>query len=156
MTAQLTFRPMTPADLHRMHEWLQRPHIRRWWSGRETYEEGLAHYLPEIEGSKPTDLYVIMLGDRAAGFTETYLVADHPELARRVDVGQGRRGRRSLSRRRRVHRQRARPGDAAHVRPGRRLRASGDHCPPPWRSGVSAPSSGSARGERSTATCAWR
>jgi RimJ/RimL family protein N-acetyltransferase len=88
MTAQLTFRPMLPDDLRLMHEWLQRPHIRRWWIGRETYDEVLAHYLPAIEGSKPTDLYVIMLGDRAAGFIQTYLVSDHPEFARRVDVGQ--------------------------------------------------------------------
>jgi aminoglycoside 6'-N-acetyltransferase len=79
---------MTADDLLRMHEWLQRPHIRRWWTGRETYEEVLAHYLPAIEGSKPTDLYVIMLGDRAAGFIQTYLVSDHPEFARRVDVGE--------------------------------------------------------------------
>jgi RimJ/RimL family protein N-acetyltransferase len=88
MTAQLSFHPMTADDLLRMHEWLQRPHIRRWWTGRETYEEVLAHYLPAIEGSKPTDLYVIMLGDRAAGFIQTYLVSDHPEFARRVDVGE--------------------------------------------------------------------
>jgi aminoglycoside 6'-N-acetyltransferase len=87
MTAPLSFRPMMRDDLRRMHEWLQRPHIRRWWVGRETYAEVLAHYVPAIEGTKPTDLYVMMLGDRAAGFIQTYLVSDYPEFARRVDVG---------------------------------------------------------------------
>jgi len=31
---------------------------------------------------------VIMLGERAAGFIQTYLVSDHREFARRVDVGE--------------------------------------------------------------------
>jgi hypothetical protein len=29
---------METGDLQLLHEWLQRPHFRRWWRQRETYE----------------------------------------------------------------------------------------------------------------------
>jgi aminoglycoside 6'-N-acetyltransferase len=73
-----------------MHEWLQRPHVRRWWgSERESYEQVVEHYLPAIEGSRPTDLYVALLDDRAIGFIQTYLLADYPEDAAIVGADEG-------------------------------------------------------------------
>lgn len=85
----LSFRPMQADDLRLMHEWLQRPHVRRWWSKRETYEEVVEHYLLAIEGSKATDLYVVLLNDQAIGFIQTYLLADYPEDASVVEAGDG-------------------------------------------------------------------
>ena len=72
-----------------MHEWLQRPHVRRWWSDHETYEEVVEHYLPSIEGSEPTDHYIVFLDEQPVGFIETYLVSDHPDYAALVGVGEG-------------------------------------------------------------------
>ena len=37
---------MEAEDLRLLHEWLQRPHVRRWWTGCETYEQVVEHYLP--------------------------------------------------------------------------------------------------------------
>ena len=73
---------MRPDDLALLHEWLQRPHVQRWWRERETYEEVVEHYLPAIEGSDPTDHYLVLLDGRPVGFVETYLVADYPDHAR--------------------------------------------------------------------------
>jgi RimJ/RimL family protein N-acetyltransferase len=47
------------------------------------------HYLPAIEGSDPTDLYLILVDDRPAGFIQTYLVSDHPDYQALVDVEDG-------------------------------------------------------------------
>ena len=55
-----------------LHEWLQREHVKRWWSKHETFENVSEHYLPAILGSDPTQLYVIERDDRAAGFIQTY------------------------------------------------------------------------------------
>ena len=77
----LRFRPLQAADLRLLHEWLQRPHVRRWWSDHETYDAVVEHYLPSIEGSDPTDLYVVLLDDEPIGFVQTYLVADYAEYA---------------------------------------------------------------------------
>jgi RimJ/RimL family protein N-acetyltransferase len=72
-----------------LHEWLQRPHVRRWWSDQETYEEVVGHYLPSIEGEEPTDHYIVILDEQPVGFVETYLVSDHPDYAALVGVGEG-------------------------------------------------------------------
>ena len=79
---------MTRDDLPLVWEWLQRPHVKEWWRERDTYEELVEHYLPSIEGTDPTDLYVALLDDAPIGYVQTYLVSDYPEYAALVDVGE--------------------------------------------------------------------
>jgi aminoglycoside 6'-N-acetyltransferase len=86
---KIGFRPLTAGDLPLLYEWLQREHVQRWWTDRETYDEVVQHYLPAIEGSKPTDLYLILLDDRPAGFIQTYHVSDYPEYRELVAVEEG-------------------------------------------------------------------
>jgi len=86
---RIDFRPLTAADLPLLYEWLQREHVRRWWTDRETYEEVVEHYLPSIEGGDPTDLYLIVLADRPAGFIQSYRVSDYPEYQELVAVEDG-------------------------------------------------------------------
>ena len=85
----LSFRPLQPGDLPLLHEWLQRPHVRRWWTERESYDEVVARYLPAIEGADPTDLYLALLDEEPVAFVQTYLVADYPEHAAVVEGGAG-------------------------------------------------------------------
>jgi RimJ/RimL family protein N-acetyltransferase len=85
----LSFRPMAPDDLRLLHEWLQRPHVRRWWSEHETSGEVVEHYLPAIEGRDPTELYFALLDGEPIGFIQTYLVADYPEYAALVAAEDG-------------------------------------------------------------------
>ena len=85
----LRFRRMTRDDLRLVHEWLQRPHVQRWWTERQTYEEVVEHYGPSIDGDEPTDHYLALLDDQPIGFLENYLVSDHPEYAALVGVGDG-------------------------------------------------------------------
>ena len=85
----LRFRPLTAEDLLPVYEWLRRPHVQRWWSDRETYEEVVEHYLPSIEGEEPTDHYVVLLEEQSIGFVQPYLVSDHPDSAALVGVGEG-------------------------------------------------------------------
>jgi RimJ/RimL family protein N-acetyltransferase len=87
--AELSFRPMQEADLRLLHEWLQRPHVRRWWTEHDTYEQVAEHYLPAIDGSDPTALYLVLLDGEAIGFMQTYLVSDYPEHAAVVGAGEG-------------------------------------------------------------------
>lgn len=87
--APLSFRAMELDDLRLVHEWVQRPHVRRWWSKHETYDEVRDTYAPAIEGSDPTDLYLVLLGRREVGLIQTYLVADYPEYASLIGRGEG-------------------------------------------------------------------
>jgi RimJ/RimL family protein N-acetyltransferase len=86
---RIGFRPLTAGDLPLLFEWLQREHVQRWWTDRETYDEVVQHYLPAIEGSKPTDLYLILLDEQPAGFIQTYRVSDYPEYRELVAVEEG-------------------------------------------------------------------
>ena len=85
----IAFRPMAADDLPVLHEWLQREHVRRWWTSRETLDDVTEHYLPAIEGRDPTDLYFILLDGAPSGFIQTYQVSDHPEYQRLVGVEDG-------------------------------------------------------------------
>ena len=86
---RIGFRPLTADELPLLYEWLQREHIQRWWTDRETYDEVVQHYLPAIEGGEPTDLYLILLDGLPVGFTQTYRVADYPEYRDLVAVEEG-------------------------------------------------------------------
>ena len=83
----VAFRKLEAPDLRLMHQWLRREHVRRWWDEHESYEDVARHYLPAIEGRRPTDLYLILLDGRPVGFVQSYLVADYPDLAARVGLG---------------------------------------------------------------------
>lgn len=85
----IRFRRLAPDDLGLLHEWLQRPHVKQWWSERETYDDVVEHYLPAIEGKSPTDLYLVQLDERPIAFVQTYLVSDHPEYGELVGEGDG-------------------------------------------------------------------
>ena len=80
------FRPLRTDDLRTLHEWLQRPHVRNWWTERRTYDQVVEHYLPAIEGREPTDLYLILLDEQPGGFIQTYLVSAYPEYQKLVGV----------------------------------------------------------------------
>jgi len=86
---EIGFRRLERDDLGLMYEWLQREHVRRWWDEHESYEDVARHYLPAIEGRRPTDLYLILLDDRPVGFIQTYLVAGYPDFAALVGLGAG-------------------------------------------------------------------
>ena len=86
---RISFCRLAAEDLRLLHEWLQREHVRRWWTKHETYENVVEHYLPAVEGREPTDLYVILLDERPAGFIQTYLVSNYPEYRELVGVEDG-------------------------------------------------------------------
>ena len=86
----IAFRPLGGDDLPLLHDWLQRPHVRRWWyDASDTLAGTRAQYLPAIEGSDPTNLYFILVDEQAVGMIETYLIADHPEYAALTGTGEG-------------------------------------------------------------------
>jgi RimJ/RimL family protein N-acetyltransferase len=86
---RIGFRPLAADELPLLHEWLQREHVQLWWTDRETYDEVVRHYLPAIEGSAPTDLYLILSDGRPVGFIQTYRVSDYPEYRDLVAVEEG-------------------------------------------------------------------
>lgn len=86
ITGEIEFRPMRADDLGLLHEWLQQPHVDRWWNERRTFDQVVEHYLPAIEDRDPTDHYLVFLKGRPVGMLQTYLVADYPEYAAMIGL----------------------------------------------------------------------
>ena len=72
-----------------LNDWLQRPHVHRWWGDTKALDETIAYYAPALRGEEPTDHYVIVIDGRDAGMVETYLVSDYPDWEAIVQVGAG-------------------------------------------------------------------
>ena len=72
----ITFRPLTAADLPLLHEWLGRPHVAAWWGTPPSLAEVEAEFGPVIAGAVPVRGYVALAGDDAIGFIQSYTPAD--------------------------------------------------------------------------------
>ncbi len=83
---KLEFRPMVAGDLRLLYEWLERPHVKLFYGDHGTYDDVVAHYVPAIEGSDPTDHYIVHLDGSPVGMVQTYLVVDYPEHAALMGV----------------------------------------------------------------------
>jgi RimJ/RimL family protein N-acetyltransferase len=60
-------------DLPRLHDWLARPHVRRWYAPEPaTYEQVAAKYGPRTRDGHPVRSYLILLDDREIGYVQSY------------------------------------------------------------------------------------
>ena len=79
---------MTEADLPLLHRWLEQPHVREFYNREpRTLEEVSARYLGRIRGEVPTEPYLAILDEVPIGYLQTYRIADHPDYARAIEVG---------------------------------------------------------------------
>lgn len=68
----ISFRPLTPADLPLLHEWLQRPHVSEWWSPTPTLAEVAADFLPLTRAESAERGYIALLDGEPLGFIQSY------------------------------------------------------------------------------------
>lgn len=88
--ARIGFRPLTDADLPLLHRWLHAPHVHEWWGEGQPpppYETVVREYSPRILLAEPTYPYVMLLDDAPVGYIQAYRIADHPEYAAQIGVG---------------------------------------------------------------------
>ena len=72
----VTLRLMTEHDLPMLHDWLNRPHIVKWWGGKEerpSLDEVLDHYLPRILARESVTPYIAMLSEEPIGYAQSYV-----------------------------------------------------------------------------------
>jgi RimJ/RimL family protein N-acetyltransferase len=86
-TPNITFRLLAHDDLSMMHRWLNEGAAFEWYGLKPTtLEEIVAEYTPTIEQTEPVFGFVIEIDDRSAGYIQWYLIRDHPDYARQMDV----------------------------------------------------------------------
>ncbi|MFL5758718.1 MAG: GNAT family N-acetyltransferase [Thermomicrobiales bacterium] len=83
----ITFRPLAHDDLPLMHRWLNVGEAFKWYGLKPTtLDEITTEYTPTIDQTEPVFGFVILVDDRPAGYIQWYLIHDHPDYARQVDV----------------------------------------------------------------------
>jgi aminoglycoside 6'-N-acetyltransferase len=83
----ITFCPLTHADLPLMHRWLNNGPAFEWYGLKPTtLEEIVAEYTPKIAQTEQVFGFVIVIDGQAAGYIQWYLIHDHPEYAVQMDV----------------------------------------------------------------------
>ncbi len=74
-----TFEPLGPSDLELLATWLARPHVRQWWREPSDPVSVEQNYGPMLDGSDPSEGFVVHLDGRPIGYVQRYLADDDPD-----------------------------------------------------------------------------
>ena len=78
----LVFRRLGRDDFPRLVRWQAEPHVARWWGEPPDLATIEARYAPCVDGSSPTEVFVVEQAGRPIGLIQRYLVCDYPRWAR--------------------------------------------------------------------------
>jgi aminoglycoside 6'-N-acetyltransferase len=83
---EMGFRPLTRADFPLLAQWLGAPHVQRWW--REASDPGSveASYGPAVDGSDPTEHFVVEVDGRPIGMVQRCRLRDYPDYQRALSA----------------------------------------------------------------------
>jgi aminoglycoside 6'-N-acetyltransferase len=83
----IELRTMTEADLPLIRDWLQQPHVARWWPQDDPAEEELEQYRQRLTGEVDDGTRMLMVVERgrgAVGWCQWYRWEDTPDEAREL------------------------------------------------------------------------
>ena len=76
----LGFRPLTRIDFPLLAAWFAAPHVEPWWQEPSGLDALEANYGPVVDGTDPTEVRIVTLGEVAVGLVQRYLLADEGAL----------------------------------------------------------------------------
>jgi aminoglycoside 6'-N-acetyltransferase len=85
------FAALREDDLPLVRGWLLEPHVKRWWDDgvKNPYPDAvLEDYREAIQGKDPTYHYLAQIDGRSAGMFQHYRIADSPEYAEVLALGE--------------------------------------------------------------------
>lgn len=81
----LEFTPLTRADFPLLAGWLDAPHVAPWWREPSDPASIERRYGPMVDGSDPTDVFVIRIDGAPVGIIQRYLIDDNPSWKRSLE-----------------------------------------------------------------------
>jgi aminoglycoside 6'-N-acetyltransferase Ib len=72
----LHFKRMAESELALLTEWLNRPHVAKWWGAGATLESVRAKYLPRLAEVSTVDPYFAYLGNEPIGYIQSYVAVE--------------------------------------------------------------------------------
>jgi len=82
----VSFRPLERADFALLARWLALPHVAPWWPDEPTVSAVEASYGGTIDGTDPTEGFIIELGGRPVGFIQRYRLDDYPSWSAALGI----------------------------------------------------------------------
>lgn len=87
------FRPLTRGDLPQVCVWLAEPLVAHWWADDPSPAAVEAEYGPAIDGTDPTEVFVVTVAGRDAGMIQRHRWHDEPayvtEVSPHLDIPDG-------------------------------------------------------------------
>ena len=75
---KLSFRPLRRDDFSLLSRWFSQPHVEPWWREEYDLESIERRYGPAIDGTDPTELFVVEDEGKPLGFVQMYVLDDNP------------------------------------------------------------------------------
>jgi len=82
----ISYRPLRREDFPRLSRWQASPHVARWWRDPADLASVIGEYGPVVDGTDPTEVFVIELEGEPIGIIQRYLLADYPAWASVLDL----------------------------------------------------------------------
>jgi aminoglycoside 6'-N-acetyltransferase len=76
-----TFRPLRHDDLATLSTFMAAPHVERWWREDPSPEAVRRRYGPSIDGTDPTEVFVVEFAGEPIGLVQRFRLADEPSWA---------------------------------------------------------------------------
>jgi aminoglycoside 6'-N-acetyltransferase len=80
--SRLHFRVLGRPDLGLLAQWLATPHVQVWWRENSDAASVERRYGPAVNGTDPTELFIVERNGDPVGFVQRYLLDDNPEWQR--------------------------------------------------------------------------
>lgn len=71
-------------DFSLLRQWLLEPHVSRWWADDASLEGIAAMYKGNIDGTEPSDVFVVSCDSRPIGLVQWFRMWEYPDYAREV------------------------------------------------------------------------
>ncbi len=85
MTA-VSLRPLEQADFSLIVDWINTPHVARWWDGHATMESVTAKFGHRVDADSQVKIFIIQADHRPIGYIQCYRHGDFPEWDRDVGI----------------------------------------------------------------------
>ncbi|WP_440069540.1 GNAT family N-acetyltransferase [Streptosporangium sp. OZ121] len=75
----ITWRRLKKQDFPLLREWLEQPHVARWWNHETSAEAVARDFGPAVKGEEPSEDLLVFLDGRPLGLVQRMMLADYPE-----------------------------------------------------------------------------
>ncbi|WP_219462282.1 GNAT family N-acetyltransferase [Nonomuraea rhizosphaerae] len=81
----ITWRRLAESDFPLLKQWLEEPHVARWWNHETSAEAVARDFGAAVRGEEPSEDLLILLDGSPLGLVQRVLLADYPEYVAELE-----------------------------------------------------------------------